>query len=122
MPQWTKKILRKKGGIGTVTDVINGLAKIRYKDSEVPELTNSFLQHWLEADIRLLKQAGDLMKQLKNTLKRSYDLAKEKALNPIRLGARPREPGYKSNAYPTVPTTLEEEVTSVPGRTENWVR
>ena len=64
MPQWTKKILRKKGGIGTVTDVINGLAKIRYKDSEVPELTNSFLQHWLEADIKLSDMAGDLTLRL----------------------------------------------------------
>ena len=44
---------------------IKGLAKDTNRDSEVPELTNSFLQHWLEADTKLLKQAGDLMKKLK---------------------------------------------------------
>ena len=38
------------------------------------------------------------------------------------MGARPREPGYQSNAYPTVPTTLEEEVTPAPGKTEKWVQ
>ena len=105
----------------TIT-TINGLDKINYEDSEVPELTNNFLQHWLGTDAKLYTKAKDLIKQLKNTLKRSYDLAKTKVSNPIRLGARPKEPGYKSNAYPTVPTTLEEEVTPAPGRTENWVQ
>ena len=38
------------------------------------------------------------------------------------MGARPRKPGYKSNAYPTLPTTLEEEVTPASGRTETWVQ
>ena len=98
---------------------ISDLAKEEYNDSDVPELTNSFLQHWLEADASLVIQARELMKQLKNTLKRSYNLAKDKALNPIRLGARPEEPGYRSNAYPSVPTTLEEEVSLTPGNPEN---
>ena len=51
-------------------------------------------------------------------MKRSYALTKSKVANPNGLGARPREPGYQSNAYPTVPTTLEEEVEPAPGRTE----
>ena len=66
--------------------------------------------------------AKDLIKQLKNTLKRSYNLAKPKVANPNRLGARPKESGYKSNAYPAIPTTLEEEVTPASGRTEKWVQ
>ena len=73
----------------------------------------------MEGDIKLSDKAENLIKQLKNPIKRSYALAKTKALNPIRLGARPKEPGYRSNAYPSVPTTLEEEVTPTPGRTEN---
>ena len=101
---------------------INRLDKISYKDSEVPELINNFLQHWIGTDVKLYTKAKNLIKQLKNTLKRSYDRAKTKVSNPTRLGARPKEPGYKSNSYPTGPTTLEEEVTSAPVRTENWVQ
>ena len=97
---------------------INGLDKIRYKDSEVPELTNNFLQHWFGTNAKQYTKAKNLIKQLKNTLKRSYDLAKTKVANPSRLGARPKEPGYKSNAYPAVSTTLEEEVTPASGRTK----
>ena len=73
----------------------------------------------MEADPSLAEKAENLIKQLKNTIKRSYAPAKMKELNLIRLGARPKEPGYRSNAYPSVPTTLEEEVTPTPGRTEN---
>ena len=61
---------------------INGLDKISYEDSEVPELTNNFLPHWLGTDAKLYTKAKDLIKQLKNTLKRSYDLAKPKVANP----------------------------------------
>ena len=38
--------------------------------------------------------------------------------------ARPKEcpePGNKSNAYPTMPTTLEEEVAPAPDRTQDCV-
>ena len=72
---------------------INGLDKINYEDSEYPELTNNFLQHWSGTDAQQYQMAKDLIKQLKNTLKRSYNLAKPKVANPNRLGARPKEPG-----------------------------
>ena len=58
------------------------------------------------------------MKHMKNEIKRSYTLTKTQAANPKGLGARPRKPGHSSNAYPTLPTTLEETVASEPGRTE----
>ena len=57
---------------------ISGLDKISYEDSEFPELTNNFLQHWLGTDAKQYTKAKNLIKQLKNTLKRSYDLAKTK--------------------------------------------
>ena len=55
-------------------------------------------------------------------MKRSNTLTKSNIANPKGLGARHREPGYQSNAYPTVPTTQEEEVTPAPCRTEKWVQ
>ena len=62
------------------------------------------------------------MKQMKNEMKRSYTLTKTQTANPKGLGARPKNPGHSSNAYPTLPTTLEETVASGPGRTEKWVQ
>ena len=67
---------------------ISGLDKISSEDSEFPELTNNFLQHWLGTDAKQYQMAKDLIKQLKNTLKVSYDLAKPKVANPNRLVAR----------------------------------
>ena len=101
---------------------INELVSTRYRDSEEPELTNSFFYHWLEADLDLADKADNLIKQLKDTIKRSYSNAKTREINPTRLGARPKEPGNKSNAYPTVPTTLEEEVAPTPDRTQDRVQ
>ena len=49
---------------------ISGLDKISYADSEIPELSNNFIQHWLGTDAQQLKMAKDLIKQLKNTRKR----------------------------------------------------
>ena len=55
-------------------------------------------------------------------MKRFNTLTKSKVANSKGLGARPREPGYQPNAYPTVPKTQEEEVTPATGRTEKWVQ
>ena len=73
----------------------------------------------MEADLDLADKADNLIKQLKDTINRSYSLAITREKNPTRLGARPKEPGNKSNAYPTVPTTLEEEVAPAPDRTQD---
>ena len=59
---------------------------------------------------------------MKNTMKRFNTLTKSKVANSKGLGARPREPGYQPNAYPTVSKTQEEEVTPATGRTEKWVQ
>ena len=55
-------------------------------------------------------------------MKRSYTLTKTQAANPKGLGVKPKKPGYSASAYPTLPTTLEETVASVPDRTETWVQ
>ena len=55
-------------------------------------------------------------------MKRSYTLTKTQVANPKGLGAKPRKTGYSSNAYPTLPTTLEETVATGPSRTEKWVQ
>ena len=70
----------------------------------------------------VLKMAEDLMKHMKNEMKRSYTLTKTQAANPKGLGAKPRKTGYSASVYPTLPTTLEETVASVPNRTETWVQ
>ena len=57
---------------------------------------------------------------MKNEMKRYYTLTKTQAANPRGLGAKARKNGHSSNAYPTLPTTLEETVASEPGRTEKW--
>ena len=77
------------------------------------------------ADLDLADKAENLISQLEDTIKRSYVLAKAREVNPTWLVARPKEcpePGNKSNAYPTVPTALEEEVTPTPDRTQDWVQ
>ena len=84
--------------------------------------SSDFLEHWLGKDAYPFQMAIDLLKQMKNTMKRSYALAKTQLANPKRLGARPRKPGYQSNAYPTVPTTLEEAVTPTPGGADKWMQ
>ena len=60
----------------------------------------SFFYHWLEADLNLADKAEDLINQLKDTIKRSYILAKTREATPTGLGARPNEhpgPGNESN-------------------------
>ena len=52
-------------------------------------------------------------------MKRSYTLTKTQAANPRGLGAKARNKRESSNAYPTLPITLEETVVSGTGRTEN---
>ena len=66
--------------------------------------------------------AKEFIKQVKNEMKRSYTLTKTQAANPKGLGVKPKKPGYSASAYPTLPTTLEETVASVPDRTETWVQ
>ena len=66
--------------------------------------------------------AKEFVKQVKNQMKLFYTLTKTQAANPKGLGVKPRKPGYSTNVYPALPTTLEETVASVPGRTEKWVQ
>ena len=87
------------------------------------ELNNHvFLRYWLGEDARVLKMAKEFVKQVKNQMKLFYTLTKTQAANPKGLGVKPKKPGYSANTYPTLPTTLEETVASVPGRTETWVQ
>ena len=89
------------------------------KIGELERNNYEFLKYWLEVDARVLKVATDLMKHMKNEMKRSYTLTKTQAANPRGLGAKARNKRESSNAYPTLPITLEETVVSGTGRTEN---
>ena len=77
----------------------------------------------MAADLVFADKAEDLIRQLKDIIKRSYVLAITKISDPNRLGARPKErpePGYDSGMYPDL-QTLEEVAETTPDRTHTWV-
>ena len=98
---------------------IDELLNKKYKDKEVPADTNSFFYHWFEDDLNFADKAEGLVRQLEDTIKRSYDLAITKVSDPTSLGARPKDTYIASHQkmYPT----LEEEAAPAPERTRDWV-
>ena len=92
------------------------------KIGELERNNYEFLKYWLEVDARVLKVATDLMKHMKNEMKRSYTLTKAQTENPKVLGARPRETENPARAYPSLPPDLEETSGTRPNRTVTWVQ
>ena len=108
--QMRDELSRARKRLKKASTKIDELLNTKYKDEEVPADTNSFFYHWLEDDLNFADKAEGLVRQLEDTIKRSYVLAITKISDPTRLGARPK-------VYPT----LEEEAAPAPERTQDWV-
>ena len=116
--QMRGELSRTRKRLEQASTKIDELLDTKYIDAKVPTDMNSFFYHWLEADLDLADKAEDLIRQLEDTIKRSYVLALTKISDPTRLGARPKD-NYIANQkmYPT----LEEEAAPAPERTKDWV-
>ena len=111
-----EELSRARKRLKKTSTLITELLSIKYKDEEIPAGTNSFFCHWFEDDLNFADRAEGLVKQLEDTIKRSYDLAITKLSDPTNLGARPKDT-YIASHQPS----LEEEAAPAPERTKDWV-
>ena len=89
--QMEDKLNKARRRLKITSKLITNFLNLKYKDENVPDTTNNFFYHWLEDDLTFADRAEDLVRELQDTIKRSYALALAKVLDPSSLGARPKD-------------------------------
>ena len=97
------KLNKARKWLKITSNLITKFLNIKYKDEDVPDTTNNFFYHWLEDDFTFADRAEDLVRELQDTMKRSYDLALAKVSDPSSLRARPKDTYIYKNQTKQMP-------------------
>ena len=101
--QMEDKLNKARRRLKITSKLITNFLNLNYKDENVSDTTNNFFYHWLEDDLTFADKAEDLVRELQDTIKRSYALALAKVSDPSSLGARPKDTYIYKNQTKQIP-------------------